>query len=103
MALMILPQLRTALKLSYKCAEEKGNHGTPPPPPNRHCHEKPATARGTAEFEKKRKKQRNRLELQDNTRPKSIKSRWFVFPLVMHNISEFLPALELWCLIRGSL
>lgn len=51
----------------------------------------------------KKQKQKNKLELQDNTRPKSVKSKWFLFPLVMDNISEFLPALELWCLTRGSL
>lgn len=67
-------------------------------PPNPQCCEKPAKATEIAEHEKKKK-----LNVQGNTRPKSGKSWWFFFPLVMDNISEFLPALELRCLIRGSL
>lgn len=71
-------------------------------PPNPQCHEKPAKATEIAEHEKKCLK-KNSLHVQGNTRPKSVKSSWFFFPLVMDNISEFLPALELRGLIRGSL
>lgn len=62
-----------------------------PPPPNRHGHEKPANHWAWKEI---------RLKVQDNTGHKSVKSWRFFFLLIMDNISEFLPALELWGLIR---
>lgn len=86
-----MPAARNSIETELKINVLRMREMMVPPPPNRHGHEKPANHWAWKEI---------RLKVQGNTRHKSVKSWRFFFLLIMDNISEFLPALELWGLIR---